>query len=130
MFTVSTSDFLTTYFIGQNTGGGPPMYLYPINPAYCLSETKAKELAAALSPFKPVVVDLPPLGPNWGGAFVQKNMADLSNNKAPWLQFTGKSGNPVLLNAGIVASNFNHGYDQAYVENLTNLQISQAIDNG
>lgn len=124
-FTVSPSDFQTSYFVGRNSAG-TVTYLYQINPAYCLSDAEAMALAADLKDLSPVVVRIAPLGSNWGGLYVQGNLASPDNTVA-WLQFKGASGNPVLFNAGVLANNFIRGYEPTYAESLTRTQILQAI---
>lgn len=128
-FTCSPSDFMTTYFVGKQTPGGTTMYLYGINPEYCLADAVAANLKANFADLNPVEVRIPPLGANWGGLYVQKNLAS-SDNTVAWLQFKGASGNPVLFNAGVLAGNYIRGYDPAYAETLTRGQIQTAISNG
>jgi hypothetical protein len=128
-FTVSPSDFLTTYFIGKNMPGGTVQFLYPINPYYCLSDTAAANLKTDLADMNPTEVRIAPLGSGWGGMYVQGNLAN-PDNTVPWLQFKGASGGAVLFNSGVLANNYARGYDPAYAETLTRGQIQAAMANG
>jgi hypothetical protein len=128
-FTVNPSDFLATYFVGKSMVGGTIQFLYPINPYYCLSDTAAASLKTDLADLNPTEVRIAPLGANWGGIYVQGNLAH-PDNTVPWLQFKGASGGAVLFNAGVVANNYARGYDPAYAESMTRDQIKTAIANG
>ena len=75
-----------------------------VNPVYALSETSALELAVVLKDYSPVVIHSGPFG------WLSRGQFSVTRS-VPWLLFPDGS----LVNAGLVASYFSHGYPANFI---------------
>lgn len=87
-----------------------------INPAYCLSDKSAMELAELLSDFSPKIVQEFPLGKWRGGPFAQ-------THKVPFFELPDGT----LINAGLEADYWNRGYGAETAERNARIDINGEI---